>query len=155
MSITAPLAFETAEIESVMPYAHPFLFLDRATLQEKSAKGTYHIKGNEVALQGHFKHEPVFPASLSIEALGQLGVLFLLKSKHPNLNRKVDPKSIFFSSSDGIRCQRICRVGDTLALDLEVIRVRAPLIQFEGRITVEGNRAVFAEQITLVFDWIS
>jgi len=145
---------EPTDIARVMPQISPFLFLDQAMIGLDSAEGSYCIRGNEPVLEGHFRHEKVFPASISIESLGQLGVLYLLKAQHPDLTHPVDAKSIFFSSCDGIRCQRICRVGDVLALEIRIQRIRAPLMQFEGRITVDGEKAVFAEQISLVFDWV-
>ena len=45
--------------------------------------------------EGHFKENPVFPASIMIEALGQLCVFYLLKGESEFLTEKVDPSTIF------------------------------------------------------------
>jgi hypothetical protein len=50
-----------------------------------------------IFLEGHFKENPVFPASIMIEALGQLCVFYLLKGDHPFLNGKSGPLIPSFS----------------------------------------------------------
>jgi 3-hydroxyacyl-[acyl-carrier-protein] dehydratase len=92
------------------------------------------------------------PASLIIEALGQLGVLFLLKSDHPDLEGETRQDSIYFTSCDGIRCQKVCRPGDTLTLKIKPKKIRHPLAFFEGSVAVKGEKVAFAESITLTFD---
>ena len=66
-------------IGTVMPIQPPFLFLNEASVSSTSANGKYKITGQEFFLQGHFKDNPVMPASIMLEALGQLGVLYLLE----------------------------------------------------------------------------
>ena len=72
-------SYRIEEIASLMPHREPFLFLETAKIDDKEAIATYRISGNEYFLEGHFKENPVFPASIMIEALGQLCVFFLLK----------------------------------------------------------------------------
>ena len=83
-----------------------------------------------IFLPGHFKEQPVFPASIMIEALGQLCVFFLLEGTHPGLHQKVNPSSIFFTACDGIKCRRVCKPGDILSMSVKVERVRHPLGMF-------------------------
>ncbi|MDR3229569.1 MAG: phosphopantetheine-binding protein [Puniceicoccales bacterium] len=148
-----PKAVGIAEIVEVMPHQHPFLFLQEAELRAKEARGTYRISGQEFFLQGHFKDRPVFPASLQLEALGQLGVLLLLKGKIAGVEGRVDPTSIYFTSCMGIRCVRPCLPGDVLTLSVRPRRVKPPAVTFEGVVTVNGEKAAFAEEITLVFGY--
>ncbi len=67
------------EIGAVMPIQPPFLFLNEASVSSIGANGKYKISGQEFFLQGHFKDNPVMPASIMLEALGQLAVLYLLE----------------------------------------------------------------------------
>ena len=97
------------EIAALMPHREPFLFLESVSINGDEALGSYRISGNEYFLEGHFKENPVFPASIMIEALGQLCVFFLLKGESPSLKTKVDPNTIFFTSCDGVKCRRICK----------------------------------------------
>ena len=92
--------YRVEEIASVMPQQDPFLFLESATLNGEVATGTYKISGAEGFLEGHFKNNPVFPASIMIEALGQLGVFYLLKGDSSHFNGPIRPDSIFFTSCD-------------------------------------------------------
>ena len=100
-----------------------------------------------------FKENPVFPASIMIEALGQLCVFFLLKGKNAALKEKVDPSTIFFTSCDGVKCRRICKPGDLLKMKVKVSRIRHPLACFLGEIAVEGEKTASAEEIKLAFDY--
>ena len=115
------------EIENLMPHGEPFLFIDSAEI----------------------------PGTLMFEAIGQLGVLYLLSSDDPAIEKPVDKEKIFFMSSDNARCMRICRPGETLDIDLKVSRIRRPLFFFEGKSSVNGERAAFVEKVTLTFDYKS
>jgi 3-hydroxyacyl-[acyl-carrier-protein] dehydratase len=95
----------------------------------------------------------VFPASLQLEALGQLAVLFLLKGKHPEIAAGVDPEKIYFTAANGVRCSRICKPNDILSLIVRPKRVKHPLAIFEGCITVGGEKASFFEEVSLTFDY--
>ena len=145
--------YRIEEIASIMPHREPFLFLESVSINEVKTSSSYKISGNEYFLEGHFKENPVFPASIMIEALGQLCVFYLLKGDSEFLTEKVDPSTIFFTSCDGVKCRRICKPGDTLKMQVKVNRVRHPLASFQGEISVEGQRTATAEEIKLAFDY--
>ena len=146
-------SYRIEEIASLMPHREPFLFLETARIDGSEAIATYKISGNEYFLEGHFKENPVFPASIMIEALGQLCVFFLIKGEDSSLSSKVDPSTIFFTSCDGVKCRRICKPGDKLTMKVKVSRIRHPLACFKGEINVEGERTAHAEEIKLAFDY--
>lgn len=146
-----PARFDATAILAVMPIQPPFLFLGEASVSATQATATYRISGEEFFLAGHFKGRPVMPASLMLEALGQLGVFHLLTGLVAEPGKRVDPASIFFASTDGVRCSRVCRPGDVLSLSLKPKRIKVPLVTFEGHIHVEKEKAVVAEEITLTF----
>ena len=146
----ASLGFE--EIASTLPQQPPFLFLNRATVGEETAKGEYRVDGSEFFLEGHFKNNPVVPASIMIEALGQLAVLFLLESEGKQVPSTVLSDTVFFKSCDGVRCHRICRPGDQFSMEVKLKRIRRPIAIFEGTISVGNEKAAFAEEIALAFD---
>jgi 3-hydroxyacyl-[acyl-carrier-protein] dehydratase len=150
---TRSKTYRIEEIASLMPHREPFLFLESVKIDGEVATGTYRISGNEYFLEGHFKENPVFPASIMIEALGQLCVFFLLKGESSALASKVDPNTIFFTSCDGVKCRRICKPGDLLSLKVKVTRIRHPLACFSGEINVGGERTSHAEEIKLAFDY--
>jgi len=145
--------YRIEEVASVMPHREPFLFLESVTLDGDEARGDYTITGNEYFLEGHFKNQPVFPASIMIEALGQLCVFYLLKSEPSSIAEKVNPSTIFFTACDGIKCRRVCKPGDVLSMVIKPSRIRHPLACFSGEITVNGERTAQAGEIKLAFDY--
>lgn len=140
-----------SEILKVMPQQHPFLFLQSARIVENEATGHYSISGNEDFLKGHFRDEPVFPASLMIEALGQLAVLFIYTCSLPQLNGAASKGKCYFVSCNGVRCHKICRPGETLHMTVRLRKIHTPLAIFEGNITRNGERVAVAEEIALAF----
>ena len=150
---TRSKTYRIEEIASLMPHREPFLFLESVKIDGDEATGTYKISGNEYFLEGHFKENPVFPASIMIEALGQLCVFFLIKGESSSIASKVDPNTIFFTSCDGVKCRRICKPGDLLSMKVKVSRVRHPLACFSGEINVGDERTSHAEEIKLAFDY--
>jgi 3-hydroxyacyl-[acyl-carrier-protein] dehydratase len=142
------------QVASIMPIQPPFLFINEAQIGSAGAQGKYKITGQEFFLQGHFKDNPVLPASIMLEALGQLAVLFLLEGSQAEPGKRVDPSRILFTSCEGVRCHRICRPGDTLSLSVRPRRVKMPLATFEGSIRVGQEKAAVAEEITLTFAYV-
>lgn len=146
-----PKRYDADAILALMPIQPPFLFLNEASVSATQATASYRITGEEFFLAGHFKGNPVMPASIMLEALGQLGVFHLLTGLVQEPGKKVDPASIFFASTDGVRCSRVCKPGDVLSLTLKPKRIKAPLVTFEGGIRVEKDKAVSVEEVTLTF----
>jgi 3-hydroxyacyl-[acyl-carrier-protein] dehydratase len=139
------------EVRAIMPIQAPFLFLNDARVGPAQATASYRITGQEFFLAGHFKDNPVMPASIMLEALGQLGVLHLLAGLPVEEGKVVGTSTIFFASTDGVRCSRVCKPGDVLMLTLKPKRVKAPLAVYMGNIRVGQEKAVVAEEITLTF----
>ena len=137
-----------------MPIQPPFLCLDEARVSSTRATASYRLTGQEFFLQGHFKGNPVMPASVMLEALGQLGVFYLLTGLPVEPGKTVGPATIFFASTDGVRCHRVCKPGDVLTMSLKPKRVKSPLATFEGIIRVGSEKAIVAEEITLTFAMI-
>jgi 3-hydroxyacyl-[acyl-carrier-protein] dehydratase len=147
-----PRRYTVDEIAALLPHQPPFLFLSEALIGRTGASGQYRITGNEYFLEGHFKGNPVFPAALLLEALGQLAVLYLVAPGAPELERPANPARILFTAADGVRCQRVCRPGDTLLLQVKVKRIREPIAVFSGSVRVAGERAAAVEELSLTFE---
>ena len=140
-------------IGAVMPIQPPFLFLNEASVSSSGANGKYKISGQEFFLQGHFKDNRVLPASIMLEALGQLAVLFLLEGMNVEPGKGVNPQTIFFTGCEGVRAHRVCKPGDILTLSIKPKRMKMPLATFEGSIRVGQEKAAIAEEITLTFGY--
>lgn len=141
-------------IGAIMPFQPPFLFLNEASVSSTGANGKYKITGQEFFLQGHFKDNPIMPASIMLEALGQLAVLYLLEGAITEPGKVVGQHTIFFTGCEGVRAHRICRPGDILTLSIKPKRMKMPLATFEGAIRVGQEKAVIAEEITLTYGFV-
>ena len=154
LPLPKPTKFMPIEgIGAVMPVQPPFLFLNEASVSSTAANGKYKITGQEFFLQGHFKDNPIMPASIMLEALGQLAVLFLLEGAPTESGKVISPNTIFFTGCEGVRAHRVCKPGDILTLSIKPKRMKMPLATFEGAIRVGQERAVIAEEITLTFGY--
>ncbi|EDY82598.1 FabA-like domain protein [Verrucomicrobiia bacterium DG1235] len=140
--------YPVEQIAAVMPQQEPFLFLQSAEIDGAKALGVYEISGQEAFLAGHFKDNPVFPASILLEALGQLGVFHFLTTEGASNASAGD--SIFFTGADGVRCHRVCKPGDKLELSVELKRRRDPMVVYSGKILVGGEKAATADEISLI-----
>jgi len=152
LPVPKPTRFIPIEsISAVMPVQAPFLFLNEASISSAGANGKYRITGQEFFLSGHFKDNPVMPASIMLEALGQLAVLYLLEGHPVEQGKVVNPSLIYFTGCEGVRAHRVCKPGDILALSIKPKRSKMPLATFEGSIRVGQEKAVIAEEITLTY----
>ena len=99
----APVAkhYPREHVALVLPQQPPFLFLDDADLTGETVKASYTIKGSEFFLEGHFKDEPIFPASIVFEAMGQAACLWLLEKAPAQLGKEIKSNHVYFASLDG------------------------------------------------------
>jgi acyl carrier protein len=135
----------------ILPQQPPFLFLDRAEIRGDQVKGTYLFRGDESFFAGHFRDEPIVPASIVYEALGQAGCLWVLEQVPRRLSLPLSANHVLFVGMDEARFARRARPGDEITLELEMIRLRAPLAVFNGRVTLDGQLLARVEGLTLAF----
>ncbi|MFH2095115.1 MAG: 3-hydroxyacyl-ACP dehydratase FabZ family protein [Bacteroidota bacterium] len=65
-----------AQIIERLPYADPFLFVDRLIeISDSHFKGEYSFRDDAFFYRGHFKNKPVTPGVILLEAMGQTGLV--------------------------------------------------------------------------------
>lgn len=139
------------QVSSIVPQQDPFLFVDGAQVDQTSVHADYTIQGTESFLKGHFKDEPIFPASILFEGMGQAACLWVLENAPALLGKRLGSNHVFFASMDGARVHRKTRPGDTLHMELKLVKLRDPLAIFTGTTTVNGQRAAGIERLVLAF----
>jgi len=139
------------QIVLILPQQPPFLFLDCALVGDASVKADYKVKGDEFFLEGHFKGEPIFPASIVFEALGQAACLWVLEKVPAQLGRSIESNQVFFASLDGAHFHRKTKPGEQLQFELKLLKLREPLAAFEGIVTSQNAPVARIERLTLAF----
>lgn len=142
MSDLASRTNQVNEIRRALPHRYPFLLVDR--IVEVSPDGTRevaikNVTVNEPFFQGHFPDNAIMPGVLIVEALAQAAGAALLGSAAR------DGKLAMLAGLDGFRFRRPVVPGDTLRLEVALIKMRGPVGRVQGRALVDGQVAAEGE----------
>ena len=149
--VTKTRRFDKAEVMSRLPQQPPFFFLEDAEIQGNSVRSSYHIQGSESFLEGHFKNNPVMPASIVFEALGQAACLWVLENATEHVGVELGTNEVLFASMEEAHFYRRAVPGDRLELRAEMLRIHAPLAVFRGIATRNGEKVAQVERLVLAF----
>ena len=136
------------QIRSLIPHRYPFLLVDK--IIEKTDKyivGVKNITVNEPFFVGHFPEEPVMPGVLQIEAMAQMGGIFVLSTLE-------DPKSYstYFLRIDNVKFRRKVVPGDTLILRVELTtEIRRGIATMRGLAFI-GEKVVSEAEFTALIE---
>lgn len=132
---------DVQQIKDIIPHRYPFLLVDRVIEHEDSKRivGIKNVTINEPFFQGHFPEYPVMPGVLILEALAQVGAIAVL-SEEENKG-----KIGFLAGVDQCRFKRQVQPGDSLRLEVEIVRMRGSIGKGKGIATVNGEVACEAE----------
>jgi len=129
------------QIQEIIPHRYPFLLIDRIEelIPGQKAVGYKNVSMNEYFFQGHFPNEPVMPGVLIIEALAQTGAVAILSKE------EFKGKIAFFGGIDKARFKRVVIPGDTIKLEVEIVKSRGNIGFGNAKATVEGVVVAQAE----------
>ena len=142
-------SFEKTAIQRILPHRDPFLFVHRITgldLKEKIVAGEYNLSPDLPVFRGHFPEYPIFPGSMQLEAMGQLG---LSLAHFTTVNTaEIDDSA----AAPGIRATRIggayyrseVRPGDTMLILAKAVEWDDYFGIILGQTLVNGNVASVA-----------
>ncbi len=149
-SANAARQYNRDDIIRILPQQPPFLFLDEAEVDGDMVKGSYTVRGDETFLKGHFKDEPVFPASIVLEAAGQACCLWVLERAKVVLGRPINSGGLLFAAMEGAHFYRKVLPGDRIEFEIKQTKLRVPLVIFEGTGKTKDGIVARLEGLTLI-----
>ena len=126
------------EIKKILPHRDAMLLIEQVERDGETARGSYHVRGDEWFLQGHFPGAPVVPGVILCEMLAQSACVLLANQMTPG-------KLPFYTGLDKVRFKHPVRPGDTFETECRIVRSKGPFYFAEGRGTVGGELCVRAE----------
>ena len=129
------------EIKEIIPHRYPMLLVDRIEELEEGKRvvAKKNVTINEPFFQGHFTNEPVMPGVLIVEAMAQAGAVALLSL--PDFRGK----TAYFGGLDKAKFRKKVTPGDTLILEVEILKVKSAAGIGKGIAYVDGKKVAEAE----------
>jgi beta-hydroxyacyl-ACP dehydratase FabZ len=129
-------------IMEIIPHRYPFLLVDRVLELEEGRRilALKTVTCNEPFFQGHFPGNPIMPGVLVVEAMAQAGAVLLLHSR-PESRGKV----VYFAGIDKAKFRRPVVPGDSVRLQVEVLKLRTRTCLMRGEAFVEQQLVAEAE----------
>ena len=133
--------FDVEQICRIIPHRYPFLLIDRLEdiIEDKIVIGYKNVTVNEPFFQGHFPGNPIMPGVLVLEAMAQLGAVYIL-SKPENRGR-----TPYFMSIEYAKFRRPVVPGDRLDIKLTILKIRSSAGRMHGLASVKDQVAAEAE----------
>lgn len=115
------MSMDIKGIMNILPHRYPFLMIDRIIELEPGVRavGIKNVTANEPQFTGHWPENPVMPGVLMLEAMAQVGGIFLLSEA------ETAGKTAFFAGMNDIKFRRQVIPGDQLTITAELIRRKA------------------------------
>ena len=130
-----------SQIEEIIPHRDPFLLIDEIVELEpgKRVVAKKYLKEDEFWFKGHFPGNPVQPGVLTIEMLAQAGAVCVLSMP------QYKGRTAYFARINNVKFTRVVKPGETLTLEVELVKLRSLIGIGMAVATVNGEKAVSAE----------
>ncbi len=137
-------------ILKLLPHRYPFLLVDRVIDVEPGVRGRgiKNVTFNEPVFTGHFPENPVFPGVLILEAMAQASVMVGFAEQA--ISDLEEQNLYLYAGIDKARFKRPVVPGDQLFLDIQVLKSRRGIWQFDAKARVGDELAASAELMIAV-----
>lgn len=151
VSLAAVERYERDRLCLILPQQPPFLFLDKAEIQGDTVRASYVFREDESFFAGHFRNDPIVPASIVYEALGQACCLWVLERVPAKLQQVLATNQVLFVGMGEARFFKRAKPLDEIHIEQTLKKLRAPLAIFDGVVKVNGQLLARVEGLTLGF----
>jgi UDP-3-O-[3-hydroxymyristoyl] N-acetylglucosamine deacetylase/3-hydroxyacyl-[acyl-carrier-protein] dehydratase len=135
---------DVMQVMRILPHRYPFLMVDKVlSIEGNHIRAAKNVSINEPYFSGHFPNHPVMPGVLQLEAIAQTAGLLMLKQLE-NYG-----KIAYFMSAESVKWRRPVRPGDTVIVDVEMIKYRGKIGRAKGVCYVD-NEVVSEAEVTFV-----
>ena len=111
-----------SQIEQIIPHREDMLLIETAQLVDGVSKATYHVRGDEFFLRGHFPGNPVVPGVILCEMMAQASCLLVDKGS----DQSGVSYTPYFTGIDKVKFRHPVRPGDTITLESTIMRQKHP-----------------------------
>ncbi len=134
------------DVKELLPHRDPFLYVDHLIeVTPERIVGERTFTENEYFFKGHFPDYPVVPGVILVETLAQCGGAGM---REANITSR---DSLFFLASvEKAKFRRQVQPGDTVRLEIDVIRASGRTIKQRGKAFVGDELACEAQWMCIV-----
>jgi 3-hydroxyacyl-[acyl-carrier-protein] dehydratase len=120
-----------------------FYFVDRVSELKRGeqVRGIKNVAMSEDVFDDHFPEHPLYPGTLIVEALAQIGGFLVECSAREG---PADPRRAVLGQIQKAKFHQPCRPGDRVELHCRLLSQLEGAAQVEGEASVEGRRAAEA-----------
>lgn len=141
------MVLDNIQVMGILPHRYPFLMIDKVVkIQGNTIQAIKNVTINEPYFQGHFPNHPIMPGVLQLEAIAQVaGILMLRQAENAG-------KLAYFMSAENVKWRKPVRPGDTLVIDIELLKARGKIGKAKGTCSVDGEVVSEAEVTFMLID---
>lgn len=138
---------EHADVLRILPHRAPMLLVDHMPEVEPGVRGVgiKQVSADDPFFAGHFPGNPIMPGVMVLEAMAQAAGVVAL-SAYP----EIEGIEVYLLKAEQVRWRRMVRPGDTLRLEVTVLRRRGQRVwSFACTASVEGELCGEAELLAM------